>query len=271
MYPDDLYLLMPELVLGGAAGIIILLDLVLKKKDVLAPLSLAGIAASAALSLVLWLKVDGLESNALTGFNGFLVVDHYALFFKFLILGATALVLLASHTAINLRAYRAEYFALIMMASGGLMLLAASTELISIYVSLELSALATVTLIALNKDNRSTEAALKFLVLSAISSGIMLFGFAMIFGLTGSTRLLRHRRQADALQPANRAAGPVARSHLHRRRVRVQDLLGTLPNVGTRRVRRRTYARLPPISRWRAKRQGFAVIVRVSSSWPSAR
>ena len=64
MYPDDLYLLMPELVLGGAAGIIILLDLVLKKKDVLAPLSLAGIAASAALSLVLWLKVDGLESNA---------------------------------------------------------------------------------------------------------------------------------------------------------------------------------------------------------------
>ena len=198
MYPDDLYLLMPELVLGGAAGIIILLDLVLKKKDVLAPLSLAGIAASAVLSLVLWLKVDGLESNALTGFNGFLVVDHYALFFKFLILGATALVLLASHSATGLRAYRAEYFALIMMASGGLMLLAASTELISIYVSLELSALATVTLIALNKDNRSTEAALKFLVLSAISSGIMLFGFAMIFGLTGSTRLLDI---ADRLTP----------------------------------------------------------------------
>ena len=198
MYPDDLYLLMPELVLGGAAGIIILLDLVLKKKDVLAPLSLAGIAASAALSLVLWLKVDGLESNALTGFNGFLVVDHYALFFKFLILGATALVLMASHSATGLRAYRAEYFALIMMASGGLMLLAASTELISIYVSLELSALATVALIALNKDNRSTEAALKFLVLSAISSGIMLFGFAMIFGLTGSTRLLDI---ADRLTP----------------------------------------------------------------------
>ena len=198
MYPDDLYLLMPELVLGGAAGIIILLDLVLKKKDVLAPLSLAGIAASAALSLVLWLKVDGLESNALAGFNGFLVVDHYALFFKFLILGATALVIMASHSATGLRAYRAEYFALIMMASGGLMLLAASTELISIYVSLELSALATVALIALNKDNRSTEAALKFLVLSAISSGIMLFGFAMILGLTGSTRLLDI---ADRLTP----------------------------------------------------------------------
>ena len=199
MYPDDLYLLMPELVLGGAAGIIILLDLVIKKKDVLAPLSLIGIGASAALSLVLWLKVDGLESNALTGFNGFLVVDHYALFFKFLILGATALVIVASHNvAASIRAFRAEYLALIMMASGGLMLLAASTELISIYVSLELSALATVALIALTKDNRSTEASLKFLVLSAISSGIMLFGFALILGLTGSTRLLDI---ADRLTP----------------------------------------------------------------------
>ena len=191
MYPDDLYLLMPELVLGGAAGIIILLDLVLKKKDVLAPLSLLGIGASAALSLVLWLKVDGVENNALTGFNGYLIVDHFALFFKFLILGATGLVIVASHNVpASIRAFRAEYFALLMMASGGLMLLAASTELVSIYVSLELSALATVALIALAKDNRSTEASLKFLVLSAISSGIMLFGFALILGLTGSTKLL---------------------------------------------------------------------------------
>ena len=191
MYPDDLYLLMPELVLGGAAGIIILLDLVLKKKDVLAPLSLIGIGASAALSLVLWLKVDGVENNALTGFNGYLIVDHYALFFKFLILGATGLVIVASHNVpATIKAFRAEYFALLMMASGGLMLLAASTELVSIYVSLELSALATVALIALAKDNRSTEASLKFLVLSAISSGIMLFGFALILGLTGSTKLL---------------------------------------------------------------------------------
>ena len=191
MYPDDLYLLMPELVLGGAAGIIILLDLVLKKKDVLAPLSLIGIGASAALSLLLWLKVDGVENNALTGFNGYLIVDHYALFFKFLILGATGLVIVASHNVpATIKAFRAEYFALLMMASGGLMLLAASTELVSIYVSLELSALATVALIALAKDNRSTEASLKFLVLSAISSGIMLFGFALILGLTGSTKLL---------------------------------------------------------------------------------
>lgn len=191
MYPDDLYLLMPELVLGGAAGIIIVLDLLLKKKDVLAPLSLLGIGASAALTLVLWLKVDGVENNALTGFNGYLIVDHFALFFKFLILGATGLVIVASHNVpAAIRAFRAEYFALLMMASGGLMLLAASTELVSIYVSLELSALATVALIALAKDNRSTEASLKFLVLSAISSGIMLFGFALILGLTGSTKLL---------------------------------------------------------------------------------
>ena len=199
MYPDDLYLLMPELVLGGSAGIIIILDLLLRNKTILAPLSLLGIAASAALTLVMWLKVDGLESGAMTGFSGSLVVDHYSLFFKFLILAATGLVIVASHNApASIREHRAEYFALLMMASGGLMLLAASTELVSIYVSLELSALATVALIALAKDNRSTEASLKFLVLSAISSGIMLFGFALVLGLTGSTRLVDI---ADRLTP----------------------------------------------------------------------
>ena len=72
--------------------------MLLKRKDVLAhALSLLGIGASAALTLVLWLKVDGLENNALTGFNGYLIVDHFALFFKFLILGATGLVIVASH------------------------------------------------------------------------------------------------------------------------------------------------------------------------------
>jgi NADH-quinone oxidoreductase subunit N len=77
-----------------------------------------------------------------------------------------------------------------MMASGGMMLMAAATELVSIYVALELSALSTVALIALLKSPRSIEASMKFLILSAISSAVMLYGMALVFGLTGSTRLL---------------------------------------------------------------------------------
>ena len=191
MFPADLYLLMPELALAGMAIIVILADLVLKRRDLLAPLSLIGLAVPVALSIVLWLKLDSIDPHALSGFSGFFVVDYFSLFFKFLILGATALVIMASRESVTrFSRFQGEYYALIMMASGGMMLMAAATELVSIYVALELSALSTVALIALLKNSRSIEASMKFLILSAISSAVMLYGMALVFGLTGSTRLL---------------------------------------------------------------------------------
>ncbi|MEE9247402.1 MAG: NADH-quinone oxidoreductase subunit N [Dehalococcoidia bacterium] len=191
MFPADLYLLMPELALGGMAGIVIIADLVLKRKDLLAPLSLIGLAVPVALSIVLWLKLDSIEPHALSGFSDFFVVDYFSLFFKFLILGATALVIMASRESVTkFSRFQGEYYALIMMASGGMMLMAAATELVSIYVALELSALSTVALIALLKTSRSIEASMKFFILSAISSAVMLYGMALVFGLSGSTRLL---------------------------------------------------------------------------------
>ena len=191
MYPEDLYLLMPELSLAGIAGIVIIADLVLKRKELLAPLSLIGLAVPIALSLVLWIKLDGKESHVLSGFSDFLVVDYFSLFFKFLILGAAALVILASKDAVSrFSRFQGEYYALVMMASGGMMLMAATTELISIYIAVELTSLSTVVLVAMLKDVRSTEASMKYLVLSAISSALMLYGMALVFGLTGSTSLV---------------------------------------------------------------------------------
>ena len=191
MYPDDLYLLMPELALGGVAGIIIVADLVFRRKTILAPLSVLGLAVPVALSLVLWVKLDSTPSHMLSGFSDFLIVDYFSLFFKFLILGIAALVIIASQqTVARFSRFQGEYYALVILASGGLMLMASTTELISIYIALELSALSIVALIAMLKDVRSTEASVKFLILSAISSAVMLYGMALVFGLTGSTRLL---------------------------------------------------------------------------------
>ncbi len=182
---------MPELALGGLALILIIVELFLKRKQLLSTLSLVFLAVPIALSLVLWLKLDSMDSHVLTGFNGFLIVDYFSLFFKFLILGVAALVIIASkETVARFPRFQGEYYALVMLASGGMMLMAGATELISIYIALELNALSIVALVSLMKDSRSTEASMKFLVLSAISSAVMLYGMALVFGLTGSTNLL---------------------------------------------------------------------------------
>ena len=191
MYPDDLYLLMPELALGGLAMILIIVELFLKQRQLLSTLSLVFLAVPIALSLVLWLKLDSMDSHVLTGFNDFLIVDYFSLFFKFLILGIATLVIIASkETVARFPRFQGEYYALVMLASGGMMLMASATELITIYIALELNALSIVALVSLMKDSRSTEASMKFLVLSAISSAVMLYGMALVFGLTGSTNLL---------------------------------------------------------------------------------
>ena len=191
MFPADLYLLMPELALAGMAGILIIADLMLSRKALLAPLSILGLVVPVALSVVLWIKLDSKESHVLTGFSDFLIVDYFSLFFKFLILAVAVLVIMASRESVaRFPRFQGEYYALIMLASGGMMLMASTTELISIYIALELSAMSIAVLVAMLKDARSIEASMKFLILSAISSAVMLYGMALVFGLTGSTQLV---------------------------------------------------------------------------------
>ena len=102
---------MPEMALAGMAIIVILADLVLKRRDLLAPLSLIGLAVPVALTIVLWLKLDSIDPHALSGFSGFFVVDYFSLFFKFLILGATALVIMASRESVTrFSRFQGEYY-----------------------------------------------------------------------------------------------------------------------------------------------------------------
>ncbi len=177
-------LLAPEITLVVSAVVIILMDLFLERKGALPWISLLGLVVAAGFTLMLW------HGGASSGFNGMLVVDGMALFFKFLFIIAAGLVILSSTDyAARFHRFRGEYYALILLSATGMMLMAATTELISIYVSLELASISLYILAGFLKDEKSTEASLKYLLLGAISSAILLYGIALVFGVSGTTSL----------------------------------------------------------------------------------
>lgn len=174
----------PELTLLVTAVVVILLDLFVKPKWVLAAVSIAGIVVSAGFAVAMW----GGESESI--FFGMMAVDNFAIFFKLLFLVIAALVILASTDYVSKMArFRGEYYALVLISALGMMLMAATTELISIYLSLELTSISLYILVGFLKDPKSTEASLKYLLLGAVASAVLLFGMALVFGFTGQTQL----------------------------------------------------------------------------------
>jgi NADH-quinone oxidoreductase subunit N len=177
-------LLIPELTLAGVAIIVILLDLVVKRKGLLPVVSIAGVVVAAGFAIAMW----GGGSQAL--FNNMLAVDNFAIFFKLLFLAIAALVILSSVDYVSKFArFQGEYYALVLLSALGMMLMAATAELISIYIALELTSISLYVLVGFLKDPKSTEASLKYLLLGAVASAVLLFGMALVFGFTGQTHL----------------------------------------------------------------------------------
>jgi NADH-quinone oxidoreductase subunit N len=177
-------LFLPELTLLVTAVVVILLDLFVKQKWVLAAVSIVGIAVAAGFAIAMW----GGDSESI--FFGMMAVDNFAIFFKLLFLVIAALVILASTDYVSKMArFRGEYYALVLISALGMMLMAATTELISIYLSLELTSISLYILVGFLKDPKSTEASLKYLLLGAVASAVLLFGMALVFGFTGQTQL----------------------------------------------------------------------------------
>lgn len=190
MSAHDVYLLAPEIAMVALGGLVIMLDLVVHRKGVLAAVTVVGLIIPLALSLVLLGDVLNEPSRSLTGIFNSIVVDQFALFFKFLVLGIVVLLVLASTDYVSkLPRFQGEYYGLILFSATGMMLLASTTELISIYISLELTALPLAALVAFLRDARSVEAGIKFLLLSAMSSALLLYGLAFVFGFTGTTQI----------------------------------------------------------------------------------
>lgn len=182
----NIYLLLPEISLIALAVVLIGLDLLLPKgaKSVLAYLALIGLIVPAYFTLLLAGRQE-------VSFGGALVIDQLAIFFKLLFLIAAALVVLASFEYVRrLPIAPGEYYALVLFAASGMMLMASTRELISIYISLEYTSITLYILASsIRNDLKSSEAGLKYLLLGALSSAALLYGMAMTYGVTGSTVL----------------------------------------------------------------------------------
>lgn len=197
MSGSDLYLITPELSVASAALLILVAGMANANRVVATALGLLGLAAALVFTGLLWAELDGrvdicsvLGRDSGTALHGALAIDRFALFFKGLIGASAALVLLASHAYAQRFAVRsAEFTALVLLAAVGMMLLAAGRELITLYVALELSTLPLVALAAFSGGQRASEAGLKYLVLGAVASAILLYGMALTFGYTGTTVL----------------------------------------------------------------------------------
>jgi NADH-quinone oxidoreductase subunit N len=128
-------------------------------------------------------------AEARTALGGFYVIDRFALFFKVLVLIGSALAIIMSLDYIaseNMR--RFEFPILMVFATLGMMMMLSANDLIALYVGLELQSLALYVVAAFQRDSvRSTEAGLKYFVLGALSSGMLLYGASMVYGFAGTT------------------------------------------------------------------------------------
>ena len=173
----------PELILVVFAVGAILLDLVNKGKNTerVAYLALIGVAAT----LVAVIAVGSSEHRL---FLGMIRLDSFAVFFKTLILTATAVTIVFSIKSEELDArMKGEYYALLIAVTFGMFLMVSSTNLLMIFISLETVSLTSYILAGfLTHNPRSSEAAFKYITFGAVASGTMLFGFSLLFGLTGT-------------------------------------------------------------------------------------
>ncbi len=123
-------------------------------------------------------------------------MDRFALYFNWIFIATSALVILASSEK------RCEYFALLLFAQCGMFFLAAGADLVVLFLGLELMALSFYILVAFGQgDRRATEAAIKFLLLGAFSSALLAYGFSLLFGISGSTLLRDIAGAAAARSP----------------------------------------------------------------------
>jgi len=178
--------LLPALIVTGTSFIVLVADLFVEGPDRegLGWIGLLGLGAAAVASALLWTTQE-------SGFSDSITLDRYALFFNFVICLTGGLTLLMSmdylHT-INLVA--GEYYMQLLLAVVGMMLMAAATDLIVLFLGLELMSVAVYVLAGIwRPELRSSEAALKYFLLGAFASGFLLYGIAMAYGAFGTTTL----------------------------------------------------------------------------------
>jgi NADH-quinone oxidoreductase subunit N len=190
----------PELLLAIGAVVLLLAGVIWSRERSTA-LALASIVLLVAvIAVAIWQPAEG------TLFNGGFIVDGFARYMKFLVLGGSAFTLvLSTSTAKPFGLDKFEYSILVLLATLGMMVMVSANDLMSLYVGLELQSLALYVVAALRRDDaRATEAGLKYFVLGALSSGMLLYGASLVYGFTGMTQL---DQIVGAVAGANRSIG----------------------------------------------------------------
>ncbi len=187
----DYLLALPITLLALFALGILLIDFMLPKemKWVNAVTAFIGVMFSAAgvYKIQLWLG----SSPGSFGLMRTVLMDRFAIYFFYLFLAGTAIAILMSVRYLETEhENHGEYYALMLLSVAGMMCMAAGIDIVLIFIGLELMAISTYVLVGfLRRDRRSNEAALKYLLLGAFSSGIFAYGLSLLYGLTGSTNL----------------------------------------------------------------------------------
>lgn len=188
----DLSPVLPEIIMTVAAMGVLLLDLVLKNKAPLAFLTI-GVA------VLVFLAIPGSAGET---FGGMFVSDNYSANFKNIFLVNLVLTALISLKYIRReKAEHGEYYSLLLFATAGMMLMASARDFIILYLGLELMALSTYVLAGVKRrDRRSNEAAIKYFLLGAFSSAILLYGISLLYGMTTTTDMYRIAEQLKQTQ-----------------------------------------------------------------------
>ena len=187
---SDLLLISPELILTLSACLALVMEVVLpyRKSKLTAYFSLIAVALAFASLVLQWMTVG---TGSVQGFYGMIRIDGIALAFRAIFLVAAALAIGISTRYLDIEGEQhGEYYSLVLFATVGMMFLACGYDLITLYISLELMALTFYILVAFTKrEKKSNEAAMKYFLLGAFSSGVLLYGMSLLYGIAGSTNL----------------------------------------------------------------------------------
>lgn len=192
----------PELILAVGALALLMIGVFAGEKSAPAVTWLSVLLLAVTTVWIIWVPADG------SAYNGAFVSDGFSRYMKILALigsGVALIMSLSQAKAENIDKF--EYPVLVVLATLGMLLMISANDLISLYMSLELQSLALYVVAAMNRDSaRSTEAGLKYFVLGALSSGMMLYGMSLVYGFTGHTGFTEI---ATALSSETRSLGLV--------------------------------------------------------------
>lgn len=187
-YLELLKLAAPEAILVATALLLLAIDLLRMRRKTTSERSAVacGIAAAGCLAAIVWLGGTSTQASAL---GGMLVIDGLTRLAKIALLVLTLFTLILSMQG-RFTEHVGEYFAMLLMGTVGMLFLVSSEELLMIFLSLELTSLSLYVLTAFNKQDRhSAEAALKYFLFGGMAAAFTLFGFSLVYGLSGSTNL----------------------------------------------------------------------------------